>query len=121
MPWRQPEDDRVSRTVWILPGRCTSTQQTRDNDPMAGKCWASVEDVGPTLTHHWVNISVCCSTSYYPAIQRRRRWANNKPTLAQRLVLFAEYKKAGSKNQGKKNQILFYFEKTNHNIYTCGQ
>ena len=27
-------------------------QQTRDVDPMLGKCWPIVFDVGPTLTQH---------------------------------------------------------------------
>ena len=32
-------------------------QQTRGIDPMLGRCWASVEDGGPTMTQPWVNAS----------------------------------------------------------------
>ena len=35
----------------------TATQQTRGIRPMLFQCWASVEDVGPTLKQHWVNAS----------------------------------------------------------------
>ena len=32
------------------------TQQTRDLHPMLFQCWASVEDGGPALEQHWVNV-----------------------------------------------------------------
>ena len=33
------------------------SQQTRDNEPMLGQCWADVVDGGPTLTQHWFNVA----------------------------------------------------------------
>ena len=36
---------------------CLLTQQTRDVQPMLVQCWASVEDDGPTLYQHWLNVS----------------------------------------------------------------
>ena len=32
-------------------------QQTRDVQPMLVQCWTSVEDDGPTLYQHWLNVS----------------------------------------------------------------
>ena len=33
------------------------SQQTRDNEPMLGQCWADVVDSGPTLNQDWFNVS----------------------------------------------------------------
>ena len=44
-------------TVRLLILQCViPSQQTRGVDPMAVQCWTSVEDAGPTLTSHWVNV-----------------------------------------------------------------
>ena len=32
-------------------------------DPMLDKCWASVEDGGPTLVQHWVDVSYLMDTT----------------------------------------------------------
>ena len=40
----------------------------------------------PANTRRWTNVGLMLG-------QRRRRWANIKPTLVQRLVLAGEYKK----------------------------
>ena len=37
-------------------GRCCLPQQTRRIHPKLFQCWASVEDAGPTLKEHWVNV-----------------------------------------------------------------
>ena len=42
---------------YIQTGRCVTSQQTRDVDPMLFLCWADVGDGGPTLKQHWVNVS----------------------------------------------------------------
>ena len=34
---------------------------------MTGQCWATVYDAGPTLTHHWVNIT--CLLITHPSLQ----------------------------------------------------
>ena len=34
-----------------------TTQQTRGIHQMLFQCWASVEDGGPTLKQHWMNVS----------------------------------------------------------------
>ena len=31
--------------------------ETQDIEPMMGQCWPAVYDGGPTLTHHWFNVS----------------------------------------------------------------
>ena len=33
-----------------------SVYQTRDAEPMLFYCWANVEDGGPTIKRHWVNV-----------------------------------------------------------------
>ena len=38
-------------------------QQTRDNVPVLGQCWASVVDAGPALAQHRDNVS--CLLGYY--------------------------------------------------------
>ena len=36
---------------------CIVSQSARYIDPMLVQCWAIVCDAGPTLYHHWVNVS----------------------------------------------------------------
>ena len=36
----------------------STSQQTRGIHPMLVQCWASVEDSGPTLKHHWMKSPV---------------------------------------------------------------
>ena len=36
------------------------SQQTRDVEPMLGRCWASVVDAGPTSTQHWFHVLFLC-------------------------------------------------------------
>ena len=47
-------------------GETSYAQQTRDANPIAFQCWASVADNGPTLKLHWVNVSCLlgCSLVY---------------------------------------------------------
>ena len=33
---------------------------------MLGGCWAIVYDAGPTLTHHWLNVSCLLGCSHSP-------------------------------------------------------
>ena len=79
-----------------------STHQTRDIQPVLEKCWTSVEDGGPTLNQHWVNVLYFLGINCIPANMRHwpnvglllghrlRRWPNSKPTLGKRLM-FARY------------------------------
>ena len=55
-----------------------SSQQQRGIHPMLFQCWASVEDGGPTLQRHRVNVSVCWDTSdlYYT-----HRWFSNRGAM----------------------------------------
>ena len=40
------------------------TQQTRHLEPVLVQCWSTVNDAGPTLTQHWLNVSrVLCYTA----------------------------------------------------------
>ena len=43
----------VNSDYWNVP------QQTRGIHTMVFQCWASVEDGGPTLKQHCVNVSCC--------------------------------------------------------------
>ena len=73
------------------------SQQTRVVEQMLVECWPSVEDDGPTVNQHWFNVScllgftISSTTAFQPMMfccsdgQRRRRWANIKTALAQRL------------------------------------
>ena len=48
---------------------CVSAQQTQCFNPMLVQCWASVEDGGPTLNQHWVDVSCLLGA-------RLAMWAN---------------------------------------------
>ena len=37
-------------------------------DTMLGHCWPSVEDAGPTMTHHCVNVSCLLGSSYHTTL-----------------------------------------------------
>ena len=52
-----------------------SGQQTRDIQPMLYQCWSTVYDAGPTLVHHWVDVSCLlggllslCSSLHSPSL-----------------------------------------------------
>ena len=57
---------------------------------MLYQCWASVEDGGPTLKKHWLNVNTRRLINAGIILgQRRRRWASVNPALGQRLAFAA--------------------------------
>ena len=69
-------------------------QQTWDGGPTLVYCWPTVYDVGPTVNQRWAMFVGGCRTGTtirwtnagLMFLQRRRRWANIKSALVQRLV-----------------------------------
>ena len=63
-----------TKTMWRTP------QKTWDVGSTLVYRWANVVDGWPTVSQRYINVSSLLFD------QRRRRWANSKPTLAQRIT-----------------------------------
>ena len=53
--------NRLSVLIFIF---VSISQQTRDVEPMLGRCWTIVYDAEPTSTQHWFNVSCLLSALF---------------------------------------------------------
>ena len=65
---RGQDGQMKARQAWSPLIMASGPQQTGHFDPKSGRCWSSVNDAGPALTQHWVEVSslLVQSPSWWP-------------------------------------------------------